>query len=284
MQIDENEKPNIDPHLTSDRIFELAAQCGITSDFLIARACGVTHPAVSNWRKSGPVKIHLSVAVNFCRSQHISYKEFLGEDEDPTEASSIDDQWNLLNEQEKGITRYFWMFLMYLRNLGINQDFLDKMPVSGPTGVTPSFDMRDFIRTAFEEAEKALAREKKEWAKRVAAEGDADNSIPPSLVIKDASGREYLFEVSELDNARRLIESIRESELLKTKPYIKIKEGMELYSLGEEQLINIAKEAGAFYKFSRSTIICREDLERHLREKYLVKPEDNGDESPEPQP
>ncbi len=273
MQIDENEELNIDPHFTSDRIFELAAQCGIKSDFLIARACGVTHPAVSNWRKKGPVNIHLSVAVNFCRSQHISYKEFLGEEEEQGGSSAVDDQWCLLNEQEKGITRYFWMFLMYLRNLGINEDFLAEMPLSGPVGVTPPFDMREFVRTAFEEANKAILREKKAWAERVSAEEDHEKGIAPSLVVKDASGREYLFEVSEIDNARRLIECIREAELLKTKPYIKTKEGMELYSLGEEQLISIAKEAGAFYKFPRSTIICREDFEKHLKEKYLVKPD-----------
>lgn len=54
-------------------------------------------------------------------------------------------------------------------------------------------------------------------------------------------------------------------------------EGVDFYSIGEDQFKKIAIEAGAFFKFAKSTIVCREDFEKYIKDHYKVKrrsPED----------
>ena len=44
------EEGNKNKYFSSDRIFELAKEFGLKSDYSISKACGVKQPSVSYWR------------------------------------------------------------------------------------------------------------------------------------------------------------------------------------------------------------------------------------------
>ena len=232
------EEGNKNKYFSSDRIFELAKEFGLKSDYSISKACGVKQPSVSYWRKKSAM-ISLWVAINFCKSVGISYSEYLGEkpeavddSDDGTDSVESDDglAWSRLSASQKRVVR---AFIDYIADLGD-----DAPPKEEPLFISSNEDGETKRKT---------------------------------LSVKDENGKEWIFTVSELAAARELLEYIRSEERFFNKPYIKTSEAVDFYSIGEEQFKKLAKEAGAFFKFAKSTIVCREDFESYIKIHYRAK-------------
>jgi hypothetical protein len=248
------EEGNKNKYFSSDRIFELAQEFGLKSDYSISKACGVKQPTVSYWRKKSAM-ISLWVAINFCKSVGISYSEYLGEkpeavddSDDGTDSVDTDDglAWSSLSASQKKVVR---AFIDYIADLGD-----DALPKEKPL----------FMSSKLDDAPP------KEEPLFISSNEDGETKRK-TLSVKDENGKEWIFTVRELAAARELLEYIRSEERFFNKPYIKPSEAVDFYSIGENQFKKLAKEAGAFFKFAKSTIVCREDFESYIKIHYRAK-------------
>lgn len=257
------EKEKLNKYYTSDRILELAKQFGLESDYSIAKACGVKQSSVLYWRKRS-ARISLSIAVNFCKSLGIPYCDYLGEKSESTDDSADNRAWNNLSDRQKRAVRVFRNFITYLENMGLNDDALSIYDESEKLGTPVDFRSRsgELIEVVNDEPQK-------EEPLFIARDEDL-KSGRKTLSVKDEDGKEWTFTVGELAAARELLEFIRSEERSFNKPFIKTAEGMDYYSLGEDQFRALAIEAGAFFKFTKSTIVCRADFERYIKDHYRV--------------
>ena len=264
----EDEKKN--KYFSSDRIFELAKQFGLESDYSIAKACDVKQPSVSYWRKRTAM-ISLRIAVTFCKSVGISYHDFLGEKPEVVDDNADIRAWNSLSDRQKMAVRAYRNYVIFCENMGLDDDSLAVLTESEKM-ITPCV----FINRFGDLIERVNEAPPKEDPVFISSNEDGETKRK-TLSIKDEDGKEWTFTVGELAAARELLEYIRSEERFFNKPYIKTSEGVDFYSIGEDQFKKIAIEAGAFFKFAKSTIVCREDFERYIKDHYRVKrrsPED----------
>lgn len=264
------EDENKNKYFSSDRIFELAKQFGLESDYSIAKACDVKQPSVSYWRKRTAM-ISLRIAVNFCKSVGISYHDYLGKETEVVDDNADIRAWNSLSDRQKMAVRAYRNYVIFCENMGLDDDSLAVLTESEKM-ISPY----DFINRFGDLIERVNEAPPKEDPVFISSNEDGETKRK-TLSIKDEDGKEWTFTVGELAAARELLEYIRSEERFFNKPYIKTSEGVDFYSIGEDQFKKIAIEAGAFFKFAKSTIVCREDFEKYIKDHYKVKrrsPED----------
>ncbi len=258
------EEGKMNKYFTSDRILELSKQFGLESDYSIAKACGVQQPSVLYWRRNSAM-ISLRVAVTFCKSVGISYHEYLGEKSKAADDSADSRAWNSLSDRQKMAVRTFRNYVTYLGNMGLEDDALSIFTQNEK--MNPQADLTDQSGSLIECMDDPSLKEEPLFI----SEYEGGGSKRKTLSIRDENGREWTFTAGELAAARELLEFIRSEELSFNKPFIKIAEGMDFYGLGEDQFRALAIEAGAFLKFTKSTIVCRADFERYIKDHYRVR-------------